>query len=414
MNVNDSIFAKMMNALQENKAEETKKNLKALKESKAVKEDISQDSQIKTTNKGTDKEKLNAIKPATGKDGVPQSVVNDKKLDEENPDKDPEIDANINAAVKKDKLEGRKMTRRRRRSRKLNEGLYDGDIEEIMDFYLMPTDEIDPDEELNLPEGDEVYYIETVADDYNIFNDVYNIADEVGIELYDGSFSGIDYVAFSESDGKKLIDYIKKNNLSESKRINEDIEVTDEGNIKVTTGGKLIEISDECAECEDGVCPECGEEPCVCEPEEVEEVEDLEVTEEPETEEEEDEFLDESTFNPFLTKFVRENYSNAKNAVITRVTVNKSRLALECKLNFKSGKSAKFNLGLNGIVREGKVTSLRASDNGFFKAEAMRRPLIFKVSYKNNVIKCEGLEYNFKVKLAEGKMKAIRGKLIRG
>ena len=308
MNVNDSIFAKMMNALQESKATEVKENLKALKESKAVKEDISQDSQIKTTNKGTDKEELDAIKPATGEDGVPQSVVNDKKLDEENPDKDPEIDANIDAAVNKDKLE--------------------------------------------------------------------------------------------------------------SKELKEDIEVTDEGNVKVTTGGKLIEISDECAECEDGVCPECGEEPCVCEPEEVEETEDLEIAEEPETEEveeeEEDEFLDESTFNPFLTKFVRENYSNAKNAVITKVTINKSRLALECKLNFKSGKSAKFNLGLNGIVREGKVTSLRASDNGFFKAEAMRRPLTFRVSYKNNIIKCEGLEYNFKVKLAEGKMKEIKGKLIRG
>ena len=92
--------------------------------------------------------------------------------------------------------------------------------------------------------------------------------------------------------------------------------------------------------------------------------------------------------------------------------MNKKELTLECKTIFNSGKTSKFNLGLRGIVREGKVCKLRAYDNGYFKAESVKAPLTFKVSYKNNTLKCEGLEYNFNTKLTEGKIKNIKGKLI--
>lgn len=331
--MNDSIFTKMMMSLQEKKAEETKANLKALKESKdaknlkeeveievadsdieapmdevetveevnendVVEESVSQDSQIKTTNKGTEVKNLDGIKPATGKDGIPEE------------------------ATKKDKK----------------------------------------------------------LDSMNVDTDV--------------------------SDGEKI-----SNKDINKKKLEEDADLS------IKTGGRLIEITDEeeCDECTEGeACPECEEAEVTEEP-----VEELEVIgEEPEEmediEEEEEDLIDESTFNPFLTKFIRDNYSNAKAVVVEGARQNKKALVLECKVLFNSGKSSKFNLALRGIVREGKVSTLRASDNGYFKAESVKSPFLFKVSYKNNVLKCEGLEYNFKTKLAEGKMKEIKGKLIRG
>lgn len=332
--MNDSIFTKMMMSLQEKKAEETKANLKALKESKdaknlkeeveievadsdieapmdevetveevnendVVEESVSQDSQIKTTNKGTEVKNLDGIKPATGKDGIPEE------------------------ATKKDKK----------------------------------------------------------LDSINVDTDV--------------------------SDGEKI-----SNKDINKKKLEEDADLS------IKTGGRLIEITDEeeeCDECTEGeACPECEEAEVTEEP-----VEELEVIgEEPEEmediEEEEEDLIDESTFNPFLTKFIRDNYSNAKAVVVEGARQNKKALVLECKVLFNSGKSSKFNLALRGIVREGKVSTLRASDNGYFKAESVKSPFLFKVSYKNNVLKCEGLEYNFKTKLAEGKMKEIKGKLIRG
>lgn len=325
--MNDSIFTKMMMSLQESKAENVKANLKALKENKEMKneeveievadkdieaplneietveepteedneevtESVSQDSQIKTTNKGTEVKELDGIKPATGADGIPDESVNKKKLDE-------------------------------------------------------------------------------------------------------------------------------------------DVAVSTDGDITIKDGGRLIEISDE-DEAEADICPECGEVECECEPEaeeaepaeteetpevEDEDEEDLEVIDEPEEEEEAEEddlMLDESTFNPFLTKFARDNYSNAKAVVVESARMNKERLVLECKTIFNSGKTSKFNLSLRGIIKEGRVCRLRANDNGYFKAESTRNPFTFRVSFKDNTLKCEGLEYNFKTKLAEGKMKEIKGKLIRG
>lgn len=328
--MNDSIFTKMMMSLQESKAENVKANLKALKESKEMKneeveievadkdieapldeietveepeesteedneevtESVSQDSQIKTTNKGTEVKELDGIKPATGADGIPDGSVNKKKLDE-------------------------------------------------------------------------------------------------------------------------------------------DVAVSTDGDITIKDGGRLIEISDEDKiETEADVCPECGKAECECEPEteenvepaeteeipEAEDEEDLEVIDEPEEEEEEEDdlMLDESTFNPFLTKFARDNYSNAKAVVVESARMNKERLVLECKTIFNSGKTSKFNLSLRGILKEGRTCGLRANDNGYFKAESTRNPFTFRVSFKDNTLKCEGLEYNFKTKLAEGKMKEIKGKLIRG
>lgn len=379
--MNDSIFTKMMISLQESKAEKVKENLKALKESKTKKlneevcpecnqeecvceedkdneveevtESVSQDSQIKTTNKGTEIKKVNGIKPATGKDGIPaEATKKGKKLDSMNENPDATGDTNIASATKKKKLE-----------KKLNES---EDIKNLVYSVIEPT----------ITGGG--FDDEARAQLESIFG-----KDKVQEMVNKAS----DY-AMEESDMDDLIERICK----EFGILNESKELTEDADLTIKTGGKVIEVSDECEDCEE-LAPV---------------IDDIEVPEE------EDEFLDESTFNPFLTKFIRDNYSNAKAVVVECAKLNNERLKLECKLIFNSGKTSKFDLALEGIMRGEKISTLRASDNGFFKAESMKRPLAFKVSYKDHTIKCEGLEYNFKTKLSEGKMKVIKGKLIRG
>lgn len=379
--MNDSIFTKMMLSLQESKKIETKANLKALKESKEIKneeveievaeenieapldevetvetteevtESVAQDSQIKTTNKGTEVNKIDGIKPATGEDRVPaEATKKNKKLDSMN--ENPDVTGAAKEVVtktNKEKLE--------------NKMIKEEYVPEMLCDYCAKE----------IKEGEEYFSFDTKDGDKGVLClDCYN--------------AGL------------------KDEYSGSIVINESKELTEDADLSIKTGGRLIEITDdtECEECEELI--PATEEPII------DEVEELESTEEFE----DDEMLDESTFNPFLTKFIKDNYKNAKAMVVENCRKNKNELVLECKILFNSGKASKLNLGLRGIVREGKVSTLRARDNGYFKAESVSVPFKFKVSYKNNIIKCEGLEYNFKTKLAEGKIKELKGKLVRG
>lgn len=113
--------------------------------------------------------------------------------------------------------------------------------------------------------------------------------------------------------------------------------------------------------------------------------------------------LDESTFNPFLTKFIRENYKNAKSFVIENASVNRKsgRLVFECKITFKSGNTKKVNLKAENY-RSGKCI-LKVRDDGAFKIESKKSaPILMSVSTNNNVIKCEGMKYDF-ITVVEGK-----------
>lgn len=102
--------------------------------------------------------------------------------------------------------------------------------------------------------------------------------------------------------------------------------------------------------------------------------------------------LDEKTFNVYLNKFIRENYDNASSFRVMGAKMNNNNLTLECVIRFKSGKSKKVNLECK---YDRKSKFMLARDNGAFKAESKKAPFMFKVRTVGNVIRCEGMRYDF-------------------
>jgi len=102
--------------------------------------------------------------------------------------------------------------------------------------------------------------------------------------------------------------------------------------------------------------------------------------------------LDEKTFNPILTKFIRENYNGAKSFEVVGAKKNGSNLRLECKITMVSGKERKTVLNCNFNPKSSIMT---ARDNGTFKVESKRAPFMFKISTVKNIIRCEGMKCNF-------------------
>lgn len=103
--------------------------------------------------------------------------------------------------------------------------------------------------------------------------------------------------------------------------------------------------------------------------------------------------LDDISFNKYLNRFVRENYENARSFTVKSATKNGNTLKIEGKIAFKSGKTKPVVLTCN--YKRGSRVML-ARDNGAFKVESKNAPFMFKVRTIGNVIKCEGMKYNFK------------------
>ena len=123
--------------------------------------------------------------------------------------------------------------------------------------------------------------------------------------------------------------------------------------------------------------------------------------------------IDETTFNPFLTKFVRENFKNTRSFQLVGAKKRGNRLTLECKLTFKSGKSKKVNLKVENF-RAG-MPRMAAREDGTFKTESRRggkAPFVFMTRTKNGVITCEGLHYDMIARLKE-KRARVYGKLMK-
>lgn len=129
--------------------------------------------------------------------------------------------------------------------------------------------------------------------------------------------------------------------------------------------------------------------------------------------------IDEKTFNPFMNKFIHENYKNAESFVITGANLNKKILTLECKITFKSGKSKDVKLTTEGFIPfNGKRALIDFKEDGAFKTESTSKksPFIFTTSMNKNIIRCEGLQYDFTTDhIVEGKSTkiGIRGNLVR-
>lgn len=126
--------------------------------------------------------------------------------------------------------------------------------------------------------------------------------------------------------------------------------------------------------------------------------------------------IEESTFNPFLNKFIKENYRNAKSFEIKGAKLNGKKLSLECVLTFKSGKHKNVTLRVENFKPASRMI-LAAREDGTFKSESRKTkvaPFIFMASMKNNVIRCESLKYNIITKAVKENVRVqISGKLVR-
>lgn len=126
--------------------------------------------------------------------------------------------------------------------------------------------------------------------------------------------------------------------------------------------------------------------------------------------------IDESTFNPYLNKFIRENYKNARSFKLIGATLNKNRvLTMECVITFKSGNTKNVKLKTEGFrAFNGKRAYIDFREDGAFKTESKYKiaPFIFTTSMRGNVLKCEGMKYNFISKISESKKAHIYGKVI--
>lgn len=109
--------------------------------------------------------------------------------------------------------------------------------------------------------------------------------------------------------------------------------------------------------------------------------------------------LDESTFNPFMTKFIRENYKNARSFAIKSAThfKNTRTLKIECVITMKNGKRKNATLKVENFNPNSRVMSAKDASRTF-KCEGKVAPFRFSVRKIGNTIKCEGLRYNFVTK----------------
>lgn len=124
--------------------------------------------------------------------------------------------------------------------------------------------------------------------------------------------------------------------------------------------------------------------------------------------------LDESTFNPFLTKFIRENYKSAKSFTIRNANIVGKTLKLECVIKSKNDKVKRTVLTVNNFNPNMTVMPARDSSNVFKVENKNSAPFIFKVKRYGNVIKCEGMRYNFVTKsIKEGKKARVQGNLVK-
>lgn len=174
-------------------------------------------------------------------------------------------------------------------------------------------------------------------------------------------------------------------------------------------------------------CPKCGKEECICEKKVTEDIDEepIEGAEEAETEEPANkegeaqeievvdgatfEDIDDETFTEAFTKFVKENYKNAKEFKLESVTKTKEGYKFECKLTFNSGKESKVVMEAKGNIKEGK-SFLRFYENKTFKHINEERSIITAtVKVENKVLSCEKLRYNFTTALKENKTAKVCG-----
>ena len=119
--------------------------------------------------------------------------------------------------------------------------------------------------------------------------------------------------------------------------------------------------------------------------------------------------VDDETFTEAFTKFIKENYKNAKEFKLENVFKSGNNYRFECKLTFNSGKEVKVDLMSEATIKEGK-SLIRFYENKTFKhLDENKSIMTVTVKLENKTLSCEGLRYNYRVALKENKIATIKG-----
>lgn len=124
--------------------------------------------------------------------------------------------------------------------------------------------------------------------------------------------------------------------------------------------------------------------------------------------------INESRMNSFLTKFIKENYKNAKSMNLTGARIKGSKLTLECVIRMNGGKSKKVNLVAENFHPVVKTPfKILVKLDKAFKVESKKgqSDIQFMAFVEGKDIKVSSMNYKFNT-LKEGKRYEVSNKYI--
>ena len=119
--------------------------------------------------------------------------------------------------------------------------------------------------------------------------------------------------------------------------------------------------------------------------------------------------VNKASFNVMLTKFIKENYKNAKNLRINKVTKVTEGYNIEASLKLKNEQVVPVTFLAKGTITEGKTSILKIYENKVFKNMDENKNIMTMIVSNNGSLKLEKLKYNFNTKLTENKKANVYG-----
>ena len=122
------------------------------------------------------------------------------------------------------------------------------------------------------------------------------------------------------------------------------------------------------------------------------------------------ESINKTSFNTILTKFIKENYKNAKNLKVSKVTKLKEGYRIEATLKMINEKTAPVTFIAKGTITEGKSSILKVfEETKVFNNLDENKNMMTMIVSNNGKIKLEKLRYNFNTMLTENKKANVYG-----
>lgn len=120
--------------------------------------------------------------------------------------------------------------------------------------------------------------------------------------------------------------------------------------------------------------------------------------------------INKTSFNTILTKFIKENYKNAKNLKVSKVTKLKEGYRIEATLKMINEKTAPVTFIAKGTITEGKSSILKVfEETKIFNNLDENKNMMTMIVSNNGKIKLEKLRYNFNTMLTENKKANVYG-----